>query len=210
MGTRHIIAVFEDGKYKVAQYGQWDGYPGGQGEDVLDFLLQEGNVARLKEGLKKVRFLDREGKDKAFLEEYNKNTPEWSSEPDNRTPEQKHWWQTYMSRDLGATILSNVAYSEEEEIILRNSIDFVGESLHCEWAYVVDLDNNTFEAFEGFNKEPLREGERFIDFGIKTPVADIPQYYQVKHVKSWPLDNLPTKEEFLAVFKSDEDEDEDD
>ena len=26
MGTRNLTAVFMDGEYKVAQYGQWDGY----------------------------------------------------------------------------------------------------------------------------------------------------------------------------------------
>jgi len=38
MGTRHLIAVAIDGEYKVAQYGQWDGYFEGQGVDVLNFL----------------------------------------------------------------------------------------------------------------------------------------------------------------------------
>ena len=27
MGTRNLTCVFKDGEYKVAQYGQWDGYP---------------------------------------------------------------------------------------------------------------------------------------------------------------------------------------
>ena len=31
MGTRNLTAVYLDGQYKVAQYGQWDGYPEGQG-----------------------------------------------------------------------------------------------------------------------------------------------------------------------------------
>lgn len=37
MGTRHLTAVFVDGEYKVAQYGQWDGYPEGQGLTCLEF-----------------------------------------------------------------------------------------------------------------------------------------------------------------------------
>lgn len=41
MGTRHLIAVQIDGKYPVAQYGQWDGYPDGQGLKVLTFLRDE-------------------------------------------------------------------------------------------------------------------------------------------------------------------------
>ena len=27
MGTRNLTVVYLDGQYKVAQYGQWDGYP---------------------------------------------------------------------------------------------------------------------------------------------------------------------------------------
>lgn len=33
MGTRNLTAVYLDGQYKVAQYGQWDGYPEGQGHN---------------------------------------------------------------------------------------------------------------------------------------------------------------------------------
>jgi len=29
MGTRNLTIVTSNGKTKVAQYGQWDGYPGG-------------------------------------------------------------------------------------------------------------------------------------------------------------------------------------
>jgi hypothetical protein len=38
MGTRNLTRVICDGKTKVAQYGQWDGYPEGQGKTVLNFL----------------------------------------------------------------------------------------------------------------------------------------------------------------------------
>jgi len=38
MGTRNLTMVISDGKTKIAQYGQWDGYPSGQGADILAFL----------------------------------------------------------------------------------------------------------------------------------------------------------------------------
>ena len=38
MGTRHTTAVKQNGEYKVAQYGQWDGYPEGAGVSILSFL----------------------------------------------------------------------------------------------------------------------------------------------------------------------------
>src|SRR5574337_1233174 len=100
MGTRNLTAVMMNGEYKVAQYGQWDGYPEGQGKTILEFLSGDGNIEKLKSALQRVRFLDGDGRDKDFLAEYDKNCPEWSSDPDNRTPEQKRWFQTYVSRDL--------------------------------------------------------------------------------------------------------------
>lgn len=38
MGTRNLTAVYLDGEYRIAQYGQWDGYPEGQGMTALNFL----------------------------------------------------------------------------------------------------------------------------------------------------------------------------
>ena len=166
MGTRHLIAVQKDGEYKVAQYGQWDGYPSGQGLSVLNNINSQAKRKRLINGLEKVRFLDPKGEDKEFLELYEKNTPTWSSEPDNRTEEQKHWFSTYISRDLGADILYNISHSKDNEIILDNSLSFAGESLFCEFAYVIDFDKETLEVFEGFNKEPILNG-RFTSEEIK-------------------------------------------
>lgn len=50
MGTRHLICAVSDNKYRIAQYGQWDGYPSGQGLAVLAFL-KSPMVERLKQNL---------------------------------------------------------------------------------------------------------------------------------------------------------------
>lgn len=196
MGTRHLICVVKDDEYKIAQYGQWDGYPGGQGCGVLEFVSDPDNVFKLKSKLAAVRFLDHDGVDKEFIKDYDKNAPQWSNEPDNRSDEQKRWFSTYITRDLGADILSNVACSEDKEIILLNSLDFAKDSLFCEWAYVIDYDKMAFEVYEGFNKSPLDETERFYFDG-----ACDDGYYPVKLVATFALGNLPSSDEFLATFK---------
>jgi len=206
MGTRNLTAVMLNGEYKIAQYGQWDGYPEGQGKTILEFLTGDGNIDKLKSALRRVRFLDGEGRDKEFLAEYDKNCPEWSSDPDNRTPEQKRWFQTYVSRDLGGKILEAVASSEDAEILLRNSIDFAGDSLSCEYAYVVDLDKGTFEVYEGFNKAPLPAGERFAESPINVRAKfDDCCYYAVKHRKTFQISALPSADDFIAAFKDEDD-----
>jgi hypothetical protein len=202
MGTRHLIAVQSGGEYKIAQYGQWDGYPEGQGVEVLSFLCNSDYVAKLKANLANVRFVDKE-KDKDFIEAYDKNTPNWSNEPDNRTQEQVRWFDTYISRNIGSRILENIAQSADKEIIIRNSINFAADSLMCEYAYIVDFDADTFEIYRGFQKRPLAENERFANLEREKDS----QYFQVALAKKYALSELPTKEQFLNDL-TEEDEDE--
>ncbi len=151
MGTRNLTMVIANGETKVAQYGQWDGYPSGVGITVLTFLNDASLMSKLRLNLNKCRFIDYEGKDKVFIESYDKNAPSWSNEPDNRTVEQKVWFDTYITRDLAAIILTNIANSFDNEIILKDASDFIEES-SCEWAYIIDLDKNTLEVKNGAEK----------------------------------------------------------
>lgn len=145
MGTRHLTIVKDEGKTKVAQYGQWDGYPEGQGATILDFL-NKYNLTRFREKLGRVRFLG--DNDKAFLDEYNKNAPTWSSDPDNRTEDQIKWFKTFQCRDIGAKILQAIMDSDEDEVLLTDSSSFKDDGLYCEWCYTIDFDKGTFEVWD--------------------------------------------------------------
>jgi hypothetical protein len=70
--------------------------------------------------------------------------------------------------------------------MLSDQIDFANDSLYCEYAYVIDLDKDILEVYQGFNKEPLPEGARFT--GTKKDSED---YQAVKLVASFPLGSLP-------------------
>ena len=156
MGTRSLICVVKDGEYRVAQYCQWDGYPEGQGIGVLAFL-KSANLEKFKEKLDKVSWITYDELEKQWVEagaepEARLVSSEVAEKFKNLYPEN--------SRDTGAKILQ-IIYEAEKPLKLVNSLDFAADSLFCEWAYVVDLDNNKLEVYEGFNEEPLVEGERF-------------------------------------------------
>lgn len=77
---------------------------------------------------------------------------------------------------------------------------FAAESLFCEWAYVIDLDKGTFEAFEGFQKEPPPPSDRFADL----PREAGEEYYPIRMVGSWSLDELPTDEDFVKALEKED------
>jgi hypothetical protein len=183
MGTRNATIVIKDNKTKVAQYGQWDGYPSGQGVTALNFLRQ-ANLSQFGTEVDKLDWFTEEE-----LEDLG--TAWQDSHP-------------YLSRDTGAEILIEVYKGTVTKLVNRE--DFVADSLFCEWAYVVDLDKNTFEVYEGFNQEPLTKDDRFFDLTENVERRGDNQYHPCKMIKSYPLDNLPTEEEFIEYFDKLEEE----
>lgn len=186
MGTRNLTMVQFNKEIKTAQYGQWDGYPSGQGATILEFCRNGENLEKLKLNLQKVRFFKEEE-----IEEFNKNIEEKNS--------YANWlYDNYNHRDIGGEILERIAESKEEEIVLENDLDFGYDSLFCEWAYCVNLDTNKLEVYKGFNKRPLGKKQRFYKESQK---SDKYGYYAIRMIKQFDLNNLPSEKEFIAQIK---------
>ena len=194
MGTRHLIAVVKDNEFKVAQYGQWDGYPSGQGAAVLSFLRTPGNLQRLTEGLANVRFATEEDHDRINAAA---GIPEGSQFMTMEQANTRSEMAPGLSRDTSAKVLDLIADSTEE-VLVNDQHEFAGESLFCEWAYVVDLDTNTFEAHVGFQKVPHTDG-RFADYPRAENQGVASEYYPVRLMATWPLDSLPEQEAFEKI-----------
>lgn len=204
MGTRGLTAVVVDGKYKIAQYGQWDHYPSGQGVTALDFcreyLTTEKGRAAFREALARVRFVAPDEHRQMWRSVGVKGA--WPSTEQGRAFDMK--WP-FFSRDHGAKILELVL-GAKGEVLLSNHIAFAADSLFCEWAYVIDLDERTFEVYQGFNQKPLRNGERFKFLRVsKRAEKREDRYYPVRLAHKFDLDNLPTKAVFLETLREAED-----
>ncbi len=191
MGTRNSTLVQAGGEYKVAQYCQWDGYPSGQGVGLLNFLRRT-NIKDLKGKVLKLGVISSEELNKLWIESGHDGISEGVlisvSEDFNKKNQ-------HLSRDCGGYQLLELI---EEEKVQSVSLDlgFPAMSLWCEWCYVVDLDLGKFEIYEGFNKMPLDEKERF--FNLKTDPST--EYKQVKHLISFDLYNLPEEEQFINTI----------
>lgn len=203
MGTRGLTCVVADGAYKIAQYNQYDAYPDGQGLTALDFCVEHLATPKgrrdFAEKLKRVRFVTEE------------ETKRIETLPDNDP------FVFYLNRNHGAKILDMVrtagprARSEaDDKILLADSSAFAADSLFCEWAYVIDLDQKSFEVYKGFNEAPLDAGERFASLNPPrrapgTTSSTSGTYYPVRLAAKFSLDDLPSARAFMMTFKQEAD-----
>ena len=203
MGTRNLVAVFLNGEYKVAQYGQWDGYPDGQGITCLHFLRDKCDLPLFREAVSNSSFMTSEELN-ALLTKYGMDEEGMISCDDYDRFKLAY---PELSRDSGGKILE-IIQNNPAGVRLRNSITFAADSIFCEWAWVVDLDEGTFEAYKGFNHDSLTENDRFYFLAEYEDEKDYGggMAHGVKLAAKWCLDSLPSDAEFLAAFKDDEED----
>ena len=203
MGTRHVTMIFKDGDYTVAQYGQWDGYPEGQGATILTFLRDKMDRDVFLTNLAKCRVITPEELKALWVEAgMDPATSDGFVSMDVADRFRKE--NFHLSRDMGGDILEYIQNSPNG-LALRLDLAFAGDSLFCEWAYVVDFDKGTFEVYRGFNQTPLADGERFCHLSSRETSTGA-TYYPVRLAHSWPLAALPTDEDFINAFRVPEDE----
>jgi hypothetical protein len=134
MGTRNLTVVKNKaGQTKIAQYGQWDGYPSYSGIQALEFLRDEGNQALLEAKLDLVQFVGDEEVDTLY-KQYE--TTDW---------ENKAFLNDYpgLHRDTGIDILKVVANATAPIKSVDNT-EFAKDELFCEGIYEVDFSTNKF------------------------------------------------------------------
>ena len=192
--------VIKAKKVRVAQYGQWNGYPSGQGITILNFL-RNCDMDKFKKKIQTgVRFLKpADNKERKVFCESLGSKDGWM------TMEQAEKYNAkfpYDTRDHGGKILELI-YNAPEMVVLSNQKDFGKDSLFCEWAYCVNLDTMKLEVYEGFQKLPSETAHPI--FGNELSEDG---YYPVKMIQEFDLNNLPTDEEFLAILEPAEKEDE--
>lgn len=176
MGTRNSTLVKINNEFKVAQYGQWDGYPEGQGLTILK-TLRNCNHNELKEKCSKITQIENEKYKNLWVECGADPNDSWfSMDVSNRFKEK----YPYLQRDCGGEILEHILSGVCKEVNL--DVDFAqNDTISCEWAYIVDFDKNVLECYSG---------------------TIMPHNL----VASFDLNNLPTENQFLAKFQRQEEE----
>ena len=156
--------------------------------------IMNTKLERFKYQVNKLRFATNEEVEDAWLTVgATKGQPTVTMELSERMS------QIYPSlhRDTGAKMLSYLYSYGGERLLTINGETFSTQG-DCEYGYVIDLDNNKFEVYQGWNKTPLDEDERFYD-GSDTD--DAYGYYPLRLLSIWDMSALPDDRTFLMNGK---------
>ncbi|KAI4751204.1 hypothetical protein E4T52_16317 [Aureobasidium sp. EXF-3400] len=172
----------------------WDGFPDGQGLNVLSFLLDSNNIRKLEEALdsndNRIIILSDEERD-AYFEGLRRKQIETRSFMPLPAIES-------LSRDTGAKILNVVANATQAEPVKIHlwSMEFLADDISMEWAWVVDLDKKVLEAYTHWDRYKIvDEKSRYEEvLGNEKKLPGL--------VKRFGFDELPKDElTFLGEFE---------
>jgi hypothetical protein len=163
MGTRNLTIVKDKtGTTRVAQYGQWDGYPQHSGLKALDFLRDEILKENLIQRLTLVEFITDKECDELF--NASQSSKDW---------ENKDFLNEYpgLHRDTGIDILLAVASATETLKTIDNT-EFAKDTLFCEGIYEIDFSTNKFISIYDDNKvsydlDELPSDEEYLAMWVK-------------------------------------------
>ena len=162
MGTRNLTVVKNlEGITKIAQYGQWDGYPEYSGIQALNFLRDKVNRDSLLVELRNVEFIDEQEADSIYEDfQHDDNDP-------------TKYLNAYpgLHRDTGIGILKVVADSMNTIKSIDNT-EFANDTLFCEGIYEVDFSTNKFTTIYADNKvsydlDELPSDEEYLAMWVK-------------------------------------------
>lgn len=190
MGTRGLMAFRCDGVDKGA-YNHWDSYPSGLGAKLVDFVRQHV-VGHLEDVRQSVRSLT------VIADGHNVPTEEQVRQlqefaDDNVSSGKRTEWYCLLRKCQGDpenTLVSGY---------ILDGMNFIYDSLFCEWAYVINLDELLFEVYKGWQHNPHSKG-RYADMETQGK-----EYYPCALVAAFPLLDIP--QDWVAAVDPEEEED---
>lgn len=195
MGTRGAIGFRIDGQDKVT-YNHFDSYPNGLGCTVIETVRTWGDDD-LGGAARRVIMVDADSKPSPL--EMSRYFP--LANLGVSTGSVTEWY--CLLREIQGELAPYIDGTVDHMIDSRG---FLGDSLFCEWAYIVNMDERTVEVYQGFNKNPQAPGRY-----ANAPV-DSMGYCGVALIATLPLDFLRELDDdgvnkVLAILSANERED---
>lgn len=187
MGTRGTFGFRIDGEDKLT-YNHFDSYPNGLGNTVVEFIRDVGDWDKVKE---LARNLQDVGDREPTPEDIKACAPYMNLSVSNQ--DTKDWYCLLRQTQGNPAAILEIGLFQQEN-------NFINDSLFCEYGYIINLDDMTFEVYEGFQKAKHNKGR----------YANNPKdndYYPSALVGTFPLNNIPENWAKLA-YRTEEEEEE--
>ena len=189
MGTRGVFGFRVNGEDKV-NYNHMDSYPDGNGMAILRFLHD------FRDGKSPVEKLAGAGLKRDWIAELREAAAVLTEACEGDLTQ-------YSGCDMWATLSCGLH---------GGYIEFILNSLMCEWGYIINLDDELLEVYQGWQLAPHEKGRyahrtenleyrRMLRAGRGNAYEE---YYPCALVASWPLKDLPDEELFLDAFSESE------
>lgn len=203
MGTRGTLGVRIDGEDKLC-YNQFDCYPDGLGFDALadiKSMLKDWGLHKMITQARKLTLVDNNVP--PTPEQIKELSPFTDLGVSNQSTDD---WYCVL-RDLQGRLCDHLTVG----YMLGNN-DFINESLFCEWGYILNLDDNVMEVYQGFQEKPHDMGRyadnRSSDFlereernkELSPDDWTNKNWYPCALIATFSLDNLPTEQEFMITI----------
>ena len=174
MGTRGVYGFRINGQDKV-MYNQYDSYPECLGAAVAEFVqrIPVEDLKRIAQGLTLVSQEDRPTQEQVEI------CREWGTINLAVAGQSEDDWYCLLRDAQG-----DLDLWEQGLPFILGGQDSLSDSLSCEWAYIINLDDEVLEVYRGFNKDPFAPG-RYAGVWVQRAAGDT--YQGVKLVKSFPL-----------------------
>ena len=173
MGTRGAYGFHKNGVDKIT-YNQYDSYPSYLGKNIENFI-RSTSIEEMNKIFDNIQLVNEE--DKPTVEQLNHCLGIGTINLDVSRQSLDDWY-CLLRKAQG-----DLNWYKKGLRYMIDNADFIKDSLFCEWAYVINLDNNTFEVYEGFQKRPH-------DNRYKILYSDN-GYYNCKLIREYPLDDIP-------------------
>lgn len=204
MGTRGSIGIILEEKY-TGIYNHFDSYPESLGEQVVAFVKETNKTKtgwdKLKSNMQKVEVIQH------GQEPTDEQIEKYKEYSDLSVSNQSYKdWYCLLRKIQGVETLREIMKGKLFHISPAN--DFIKDSLFCEYAYIINLDDMTIEFYVGYQHEP-QEGNRFgiepdKESAERNPNDKSSWYYPCKMVGKCPLKKIP--KEWISKFYQEEKE----
>ncbi len=201
MGTRGAFGVKSNGKYYVT-YNHFDSYPDALGQEMVNMCrdFSKDNLwEKLAKRFSKVVLVNDYGNKKPTEKQIERYVANGFCKSAVSSGSLEEWYCLLRGTQNGVAIK---AILDGKLNHLINSFDFLKDSLFCEYAYIMNLDDHCLEFYEGFNHEPDKNSpfpfEQVDMYRDREYATD--SYYPVRFNGMYLFEAIP--DNWMDLFKS--------